>query len=228
MKLARRSHWLPIALTSVLMASAWAVNAAPRQYIRDVVYVPLRSGPSNQHRILHNLESGTALTVLEKGAGDFVRVRTEGDNEGWLEQQYLVQQPIARDRLAQMAAALEKARTESGELRKQMQTLRGARDESAQQAQALSRSEETLQAELAEIKRVSAGALQLQQQYQTATAELSALRQRVASLQAENDELRQGRNQRAFIHGALAVGLGCVIVLVTLRLWPRRRRSEWA
>lgn len=215
-------------LLVALLLAAEGVAAQAVHYIRDVVHVPLRTGASNQHRILANLESGTALTVLEQGAGDFVRVRTEGGTVGWLEQQYLVRQPIARVRLAQAEAALEKARADNAELRQQLQALRGARDESKQEAQTLSRASEALQAELDEIKRVSASAVELQQRYQAASAELAALQQQAQALTAENAELQAQHNQRAFIHGALAVGLGCLIVLVTPRLWPRRRRSEWA
>jgi SH3 domain protein len=211
------------------LALGQQVAAAPVQYIRDVVYVPLRSGPSNQHRILQNVPSGTALTVLEKdGGSDFVRARTAAGAEGWLEAQYLVDKPIARDRLEALSAELERLRSQNVELREQLQGLRGARDESAQQARQLSRSSEQLAAELAEIKRVSASAVQLQQRYQAQSSEMVALRERAAALLAENGELREGRNQRAFLHGAFAVAIGCVLVLVTPRLWPRRRRSEWA
>jgi SH3 domain protein len=215
-------------LLAALLLATQGIAAEPVHYIRDVVHVPLRTGDSNQHRILANLESGTALTVLAQGRDGFVRVRTEGGTVGWLEQQYLVRQPIARERLAQAQAALEKARADNAELREQLQTLRGARDESRQEAQTLARTSESLQAELDEIRRISAGAIELQQRYQAASAELAALQQQARALEVENAELQEQHNQRAFIHGALAVGLGCLIVLITPRLWPRRRRSEWA
>ena len=74
---------------------------AETMYISDSLTVPLRSGPSNSHRILHRgLASGTTMEVLERDEeAGFAHIRTERGTEGWLPMQYLVSEPIARDRL---------------------------------------------------------------------------------------------------------------------------------
>ena len=64
--------------------------AADTRYISDRLTVPLRSGPTNGHRILHRgLPAGTKLEVLEEDAdSNYVRIRTARGTEGWLEEQF--------------------------------------------------------------------------------------------------------------------------------------------
>ena len=86
-----------LALTTQPLAAVGDVN-----YISDVLNVPLRSGPSTAHRIIHRgLPSGTQLTVLatDEEAG-FTQIRTAGGMEGWVRSQHLIGQPIARVKLA--------------------------------------------------------------------------------------------------------------------------------
>ena len=97
--------------TVLLCVCAFGLDAlADTRYISDLLYVPLRSGPSGEHRIIHwGLPSGMALEVLEEDeATKFTRVRTEGGTEGWIPSQYLVDEPVAADRLAQAESEIER------------------------------------------------------------------------------------------------------------------------
>ena len=75
--------------------------AADTVYVRDTIYVPLRGGQSTEHRILHRgLRSGTALERLQTNdESGYTLVKSEGGVEGWIQSQYLVEVPIARDLL---------------------------------------------------------------------------------------------------------------------------------
>jgi SH3 domain protein len=90
-----------IALVLLGTISLASPGYAADAWISDKLTVPLRSGPSTSHRILHRgLPSGTELTILARDENsDFVQIRTSRGTEGWLPSQYLVNQPIARDRL---------------------------------------------------------------------------------------------------------------------------------
>ena len=76
-------------------------RAAQTVWISDEFTVPLRSGPSNEHRIVHRgLPSGTELEVLGvDAAAEYTHVRTSSGLEGWISTQYLVKEPIARVQL---------------------------------------------------------------------------------------------------------------------------------
>ena len=78
-------------------------------YISDELTVPLRRGPSNGHKIINAaLPSGLALEVLgEDTAAGFTQVRTPNGTEGWVPTQYLVNQPVAKDRLAAATKRIE-------------------------------------------------------------------------------------------------------------------------
>src|ERR1043165_7090558 len=82
---------------------------AATMYITDELTVPLRRGPSNGHKIINAaLPSGLALEVLgEDSAPGFTQVRTPNGTEGWLPTQYLIGQPVAKERLAAATKRVE-------------------------------------------------------------------------------------------------------------------------
>ena len=81
----RRVHALKLLISLALFSCSWLAMSTQSlaavgdvNYISDVLTVPLRSGPSTAHRILHRgLPSGTQLTILavDEEAG-FTQVRT--------------------------------------------------------------------------------------------------------------------------------------------------------
>ena len=104
--------------TATLGQSAVAESA----WVSDQFRVPVRSGPSSQHRIVHRgIPSGTELVVLDvDDDANFTHVRTVGGTEGWLPSQYIVDEPIARLRLAETEIDLRAARAEVATLREQL------------------------------------------------------------------------------------------------------------
>lgn len=85
-------------------------------WVTDELRVPLRSGPSGEHRILHwGLPSGTELVVLGVDVtANFTQVRTADGMEGWIPSQYIDRVPIARN-------LLEDAQVEIRSLRQQLE-----------------------------------------------------------------------------------------------------------
>ena len=84
--------WLTVLLGLLMVGQL----AAQTRYITDTNYVPLRTGPGNEYRIIHRgLKTGTALVVLEDDAGNgFSRVLS-GEQEGFIPTQYLMDDPPA-------------------------------------------------------------------------------------------------------------------------------------
>ncbi|MCB1675993.1 MAG: TIGR04211 family SH3 domain-containing protein, partial [Halioglobus sp.] len=78
-------------------------------YVRDTLYVPLRGGQGQEYRILHKgIRSGTPLEVLQENEETgYSLVRMEDGLEGWIQTQYLVDEPIARDLLDQANQKLD-------------------------------------------------------------------------------------------------------------------------
>ncbi len=186
-------------------------------YISDTFAVPLRSGPSNSHRILHRgLPSGTELTVLERDEdARFARVRTTRGTEGWIPQQYLVVEPIARDRLEAATEEIERLRTQVAEREAEIAKLR----------EAGARTWEEIEAD-AQPGRGRPTASSAAGPEERRLMELNErLRHEFERLAAERDELKGSARQRW-----LLIGAGILLVGIALGaiLKARPRRSAWS
>lgn len=223
-KLPRSRRCARLVLLSLLITAA-PLQAA--QYIRDIVYVPLRSGPSMQHRILANLSSGDGVEVVDRDPSGYVQVETAAGDTGWLEEQYLVDEPVARDRLDAAQAEAARLRQQADQLQQKLRSATEERDAAADEVAALQQSEQQLAQELAEIRELSAGALELRANNEALQAEAAQLRSQSRTLQVENVRLSERLERNDFMNGAYAVAIGMVLTLIVPRLWPRRRRSEW-
>lgn len=99
-----------IALLCGLLVSA--VTYSETRYVSDQLTLNLRDAPSSAAAALRpSLTSGDLVEVLRRDAdGGFLEVVTEDGRQGWVQAQYLVTTPIARDRLRaaeERIAALE-------------------------------------------------------------------------------------------------------------------------
>ena len=200
---------------------------AETMYISDELTVPLRSGPSSQHRILHRgLPSGTVLEKIGEDAdAGFTQIRTQRGTEGWIRSQYLVAQPIAKMRLAQMESdlirarnALASAREENSNLTQSNASQRSAGEQSASRIAAL-------EEELAEIKRISAGALETDKENKMLNDENTRLRDELDDLAEAFDRLESNVRNEAILIGAGLILLGLIAGVL---IKARPQRSAWS
>ena len=215
------------ALVAVALLGAGHDALAETRYISDVLRVPLRAGPSSEHRILHwGLPSGTEVEVLEDdGEADFVNVATDGGMTGWLPRQYLVAEPIARERLTEALAEIEhlSALLEGGQPAIATELARTAELEAANGE--LERRNESLTAELAELKSVFESDLDIHAENQRLADENETLRGEVDGLAAAAGQLQANVERQWMLIGA---GLVLVWLLLGLAIKARPRRSAWS
>jgi SH3 domain protein len=218
-----------IVLGLLLLGLAVASVSAPAAtlYISDELTVPLRRGPSNTHKILHKgLPSGTPLEVLaEDAAAGFTQVRTANGTEGWVPTQYLSEQPIARDRLAAANRRIETLEAQLKTLRESYQETRGARTQSEGRANDLTKQAEKLQAELAEIRRVSGTSIATYEENKQLKASNQSLQTQVTQLTERVRQLERNVMLRWMLTGGGLILLGFI-----LGAWikSRPKRSTWA
>lgn len=200
---------------------------AATMYISDELTVPLRRGPSNGHKIINAaLPSGTALEVLgEDNAAGFTQVRTPTGIEGWVPTQFLVGQPIAKDRLAAATKRVEALEAQLKSTRENYQDVRGARTEIEGKASELSKENQKLQTELAEIRRVSATAITQFEENKQLKASNASLQTQVTQLSEEVHDLKRNVMLRWLLSGGALVLIGLAI-----GAWikSRPKRSTWA
>jgi SH3 domain protein len=209
-------------------SSVFCVSApAATMYVSDQFTVPLRRGPSNSHRILiAGLPSGTALEVVgEDVAAGFTQVRTPNGTEGWIPTQFLAAQPISRDRLAAADRRVESLEAQLKNLRDTYQETRGARTQSEGRASELTKQTEKLQAELAEVRRISATSIANYEENKQLKASNDTLQKQVTQL---TERVRQ-LERNVMLRWMLAGG-GLVLLGLLLGAWikSRPKRSSWS
>lgn len=209
-----------------LATQSWAA-VGDVNYISDVVNVPLRSGPSQAHRIVHRgLPSGTQLTILaiDDGAG-FTKVRTANGLEGWVTSQYLSREPIARVKLA---AAEKRLQGLTAELEKERETranLQVQVNETEAQNKALNSEVQALTKELEELKRISADPITEHARNIELTQQNQRLAAQVDELFAKTRQLETNIQLEWLLYGG---GLVLIGLILGAMLKARPRQSSYS
>lgn len=201
---------------------------AKTYYVSDVLHVPMRSGAGNEFRIIHRgIKSGVALTILEEPDGDWVKVTTPSGLEGWMRKQYLIDEPTAQIKLNSATAELARAKKELGELASKFSTLQQEHAQLQEYANKQARERNTFEAELKELKVLSADAIKLNKTYHELVATKEILETERDSLQAENERLKKDKTINQWLFGAGLLILGMILMLILPALKPAKRQSDW-
>jgi SH3 domain protein len=207
-----------LAVTTQPWAAVGDVN-----YISDVLNVPLRSGPSTAHRILHRgLPSGTQLTVLaiDEEAG-FTQVRTDSGLEGWVTSQHLTGEPIARVKLAAAEKRLQGLKAELDKERDARDRIQAESKELEADNQRLSSQVERLAKELAELKLISADPIKEHALNVKLTQQNQKLAEEVSELSSTIRRLEQNVHLQWLLYGGGLVLVGLILGVV-IKARPRK------
>lgn len=200
-------------------------------YIRDTLYVPLRTGQSSGHAILHRgLPSGTALTLIEEDeASGYSRVRLEDDTEGWLPSQYLVEEPIAADRIESIEKELVDLEAQHQRALQRVQEAEAATVAATSRHAELEAKNESLREELNRINLLAADAIAIDLANQDLKQSRDALRAEINAMSVVNQTLRRNSNQVWYVSGAGTVLIGLLFgFYAARRIYQRRSISGWS
>ncbi len=222
------SRLFPLSVVLALFASTAA--SADTVYIRDVIYVPLRGGQSNEHRILHQgIRSGTSLERLEVNEETgFSRVRMSSGLEGWIQSQYLVTEPIARDRLEEIRERLQALETEYQTATSLLEAGAEATQTNLDQIESLQQEKAALNNELRRITELAADVINIEARNTQLEQELRDLNQQIDDLTIVNADLRAEANQTWYMIGAATILAGMILGLWVGRAMFGRRDSGWS
>jgi SH3 domain protein len=197
------------------------------RYVTDRTIVELRRGPSTEYLILRNLEAGERVEVLEQNGQGYSRVRVaDQGTEGWILTRFLIDEPIARERLATAERNLSSARERVSALEAQNQELTRDLATARTELEQASASHATVSRELADLRSAAANVVEIRDDNTRLAQSLGQRDRQVEQLTADNARLAARNNQNWFVVGAAVLLAGIVIGLVapTLR---RKRRSDW-
>ena len=198
---------------------------AETKYVSDTLEVTMRSGPSTGHKITKMLKSGTPLTVLEtdRDAG-YARVRT-GSREGWVLLRYLMNQPAAKDQLAEALETIKVMKAGASTAQTDLIALREAHQKLQRDARRLTNENQSLSKELSSIKKTAANALNLDSENKKLSKEFLSLERNHQLLQQQTEALKDRREKDWFIAGAGVLIVGMILGFVIPKMRFRKKNS---
>jgi len=216
-------YLLSVLLVSFLFTTAMAQSTL---YVTDATKFAVRSGKSNQHKILRMVPSGTAVTVLEKTDDGYTRVRTPQGTEGWILSRYLDAVPSARDRLASLQSGYDELKEQAVRLKEQLGELETTRKDLQERNRDLQQQNVSLQQELEKVTQAAARPMEIAKQNEYLQQQLNEERETVQQLRSENQLLKQETKRKWFLVGA-GVTLGSLFLGLIIPKIPWRRKRSW-
>ncbi|MEE8249981.1 MAG: TIGR04211 family SH3 domain-containing protein [Gammaproteobacteria bacterium] len=214
-------------LLGIALALATAMATGQTLYVSDQLVITVRTGSSTDNAILANLASGDAVQVLQADPeSGYSRVRTESGTEGWVVTRYLVEIPIAQDRLVIAERDLAEAQVRIATLERSVTTSTEELDVTSRRLEVAETANAALTIDLADIRDASENVLNIRDQNESVRRRLNERNAEVDLLTIENDQLRSGSTRDWFFAGAGVLLAGILVGLVAPRL-RRRRRSSW-
>lgn len=205
-------------------------SRAETVYVQDLIFVPLRGGASDQHRIIHKgIRSGTPLELISADTDSgFSFVRMENGTEGWIRTQYVSTDPIARDQLKVARQQLAELATVNDKLRQSIDTLNKSAARLTAENNALVQQTQLVQAELDEITRLASDVIRIDEENQHLKDRNKLLLDELDVLSQANSQLMRTRDQQWFIAGALTLLVGMFPGFWLARKIYSRRSTGWA
>jgi SH3 domain protein len=196
---------------------------ADKAYVTDSFEITLRTGPSNENRIIAMLFSGRPLEVLgTQGEWSQLKVLDDG-KEGWVISRYLVtrlpwevQARKLKEDLVSLNGKLNRVQKEFTDESQQRQGLAAEIKRKTEELEALSK-------EYLELKKGAEGYLSLKTLYEAAEKNMKAAQAELSKLTAENENLKSSQHNRWLLSGALVLLCGLLIGGIAGRQQKKRR-----
>lgn len=215
-----------IALFVLLLCST--ATLAKTAYVTDELKITLRSGESATHRILRMVPTGEPLTVLSTNSeSGYTKVRTASGAEGFVLTRQLVDQPVARDRLAAAEAEVRSLKAAPGELSSRLANLTEQHNALMKEHEDLKRAKTLVDQEFAALQRTSSNAVRIANERNELRKQVGELTREVEDIKQQNRELENKTAQNWFLIGGGVVVGGIVLGLILPHLRVRRRKSSW-
>lgn len=209
-----------------LLFAATLAHAQTVRYVSNNLEVPLRAGASAEQKIVGSLSGGAAIEVLRTDAANgYTLVRADGDLQGWIPSQYLVDIPDARSGLAGAQRAIEAIEAENARLKERLQNLINTEDgKSGFDYQKLNDENQQLRQELARLRKTSERVVAIDEQNRNLQERTIELERELQIVQQENQALAESNQRHWFLVGAGVLFAGVFLGLIAVRLRPPSQR----
>lgn len=201
------------------------VHAQAVRYVTDSLKLEARQGPSTNYKITNMLDSGTRVTVLEDDPETgYSRIALDDGTELWILTRFLMDEPAARNQLAEAQEKFAREREMARDLASQLETLGQTAGEIEQHRSKLAKDKKVLQTELAQIKQAAADTLAIKDRNQSLNNRLESLAADLEAAKQRNRALKERSERDWFLAGAGVLLGGMIFGLLIPKIrWKRRR-----
>ena len=225
-RLMAQTLWL-FALT--LLLTLWIPgtgNTADTLYVSDTTLeANLRSGTSQDNRIIGMLRPGTKVTLTSEQDG-WAKVTLEDGRTGWILRRYLSERPPWRETAERLQKENEQLRTKLNTVRTDYQRMMQKSTELQKQMDSQQSELLSAQSDYEELKKSSTNYLNLKMAYENLQNEARQTKAKLDELEKGYGKLKTSRALRWFLSGAGVLILGWIIGSSMARV-KRRRSSDY-
>jgi SH3 domain protein len=217
-----KTQWI-MGLVVLAVLGITQQGLAAKAYVTDSFEITLRTGPSNENKIVAMLFSGRPVEVLDtRGEWSQVKVSDDG-KEGWVLSRYLITRPpwevqakkLQEDSLG-LNARLNRLQKEIADESQQRQSLAAELRQKTQEFEALNK-------EYLDLKNSAEGYLKLKTLHESTEKDLKTARSELGRVTAENEDLKSSEQNRWFLSGALVLLCGLLVGGILGRQQKKKR-----
>lgn len=217
-----------ICLATVLSSS---LNAETK-YVIPTAEIPIRRGQGNDYKIVALVSDGAEVEELERGES-YSLVRLANEKEGWILSRFLSDNPPLTEVVAALTSeneALKLQQQQSGEeLAEQEQQSSQKLEELSQnladtelRLEATTAEKEAITASFEKLQKDTANVVEIKQNLTATLNENKSIKQTLATLTRENEELKSDDRINWFLAGGGVLLLGIIIGKITNRSRKRK------
>lgn len=216
-------------LFAVLLLTWLATDAgAETRYVTDQFKITLRSGESTGHSILKMLPSGSTVELLSTNPDTgYSQIRAPDGKTGFVLTRQLMDEPSARDRLAQAEKRLHELQDEPGRLSARLASLQEEHQRLTDAYAQLQKVKGDLEQELVSIRRTSANAVRIAEERDQLRQSLATMTREIEEVKQQNLDLSNDSTQGWFLIGAGVLVAGIILGLILPHLRFQRRKNSW-
>jgi len=217
---------LLLAFLSLVLLSLSSTAIAKTQYVSDELVINMRSGKGNGYKIIKIIKSGTPLTVLQEDSG-YVQARTPQGVEGWVLSRFLINTPVARTLLAKAQEDVAQMKEKYDSMSTELSTIKAERDMLSSSESKLLNNKETLNTQLAKLKKIAARPMQLEAENDQLRNELVKIETENRLMKQEYQALEDNADQEWFMTGAGVLFGGMILGLIFPKLRSGQKKANW-
>ena len=211
-------------LLSIICTSTYATDYL---YVSDKLIITIRTGPSIQNKIVRKIESGAKLEVLDvSDEGKYTKIRTQNGIEGWVLTQYLVNEPVAEQRLVSTEQNLINEKEKTAKLTAKVTELRNIIKELETAKTTLSKSNSEMKDQITSISKSASRPIELDRENKALRESLGKISTELQVVNNQYQKIKDNDQQEWFIIGAgvLLAGMLLGFVIPKMRF---TRKDSW-